>query len=245
MKAEQIFILVHGAWHASWCWEYFAAELRARGNKVLTPDLPGHGSVIRPANTVTFDDYVTSIVELAEQQTEKVILVGHSMAGLIISQVAERIPERISELVYIAAYIPKDQESLLSIAEASESRGLSPYLIIDQGQQEIRLKSVAELEGLFFNQCSHDDAQKAFENLQPQPLQPFTAKMCLGEKFKSIPKRAFICEKDRVLIPSDQLHMAKEVTENIIFVEADHSAYYSGISHIVEHLIGKNFNCRL
>ncbi len=233
MSSPQTFIFLHGAWQASWCWKRVADPLMAAGHRVITPDLPGHGMRMQPTHTVTFQDYVTAIIELVEQQAEPVTLIGHSMAGLIISQVAEHVPNRIKELVFIAAYIPEDNQSLFSIAEKLESRGVSPLLLIDRVKQEIQLKRCPELMSLFFNRCSTKDAQEAFNQLQPQPLQPFTAKVRVGDSFNRVAKRFFICTDDRVLLPSDQLKMSNKATKHITHLDADHSAYYSNTEDLV------------
>lgn len=70
---------------------------------------------------------MNSVIQLVQNQQEQVILVGHSMAGLIISAVAERIPEAIGELVFVAGYVPHDQKSLFSLALESESNNLTPF----------------------------------------------------------------------------------------------------------------------
>lgn len=236
MKKRQLYLFIHGAWHASWCWQKIAPSLLSAGHSVLTPDLPGHGSKLQPAKNITFDHYVTAMVDLVNQQSEPVTLIGHSMAGLIISQMAELIPNKIHELIFIAAYIPQHQQSLLSIAEASESRGASPLLIIDQTKREIRLKSSPELTSIFFNCCSNEDTQYALSQIQPQPLLPFTAPVTLGSHFNHAPKRAFICRQDRALILSDQLRMSQSITDNIVYLDADHAAYFSAADDLIHFL---------
>ena len=236
MPTNKTFIFVHGAWHASWCWQDIATALRAQGHTVLTPDLPGHGTNLCPTHTIQFDDYVTSIITLIKKTSQPVTLIGHSMAGLIISQVAEIIPKRIHELIFLAAYIPQNNESLFSIAETSDSHQLSPYLIIDPIKQVIRLESSPELINIFFNRSSRADAKHAIAQLQPEPLQPFQATVSLGENFKNIAKRAFVSQDDQALVLSDQLRMSQAVTDDITFLDADHAVYYSGKYDIIRAL---------
>lgn len=232
-----IFLLIHGAWHASWCWERVAKQLIGLEHQVITPDLPGHGANIRASHTVNFNDYVSSTIELIQQQSEPVTLVGHSMGGLIISQVAEHIPDRVRELVYVAAYIPQHQQSLLSIAEESASREVSPLLIIDQQKQEIRLNSTPEISNIFFNRCLREDADYASKKLQVQPLQPFTQSVKLSKHFDSVSKKSLVCRFDRAIYFNDQLRMSKQVTDNIVYLDADHAAYYSGAGEIAQALM--------
>lgn len=83
-----VYVLVHGAWHGSWCWRKVVPLLRAKGHTVFTPDLPGHYRSATPCADVTLKTYVDSISDLIVSNNHKVILVGHSMAGVVISQVA-------------------------------------------------------------------------------------------------------------------------------------------------------------
>lgn len=233
------FILIHGAWHASWCWNKIAAHLASHGHKVIAPDLPGHGTNWRPANTVTFNDYVDHVVHLIQQQTEPVTLIGHSLAGLIISQAAEKMADQIRELVFVSAYIPHDNLSLLAIAEASASRAVSPHLLIDRSKHEIALNASPELVNIFFNCCSKEDAEFAMTKLQAQPLQPFTAPVAKGPHFERVPKRSFVSKHDRAMLLTDQERMSKMVTDDIYYLEADHAAYYSADVEIATLLLNK------
>lgn len=237
MHSSQTFILIHGAWHASWCWRPIAKELFLKGHKVLMPNLPGHGLKNQISSSICFNDYVQSVVELIKQQPEQVTLVGHSMAGLVIAEAAEVIPDAIRELVFIAAYVPKNQKSLFSLAQESESNNLTPFLIIDETLQQIRLQCSPDLANIFFNCCSPEDAQKAMARLQPQPLRPFTESVNIGKQFTRISKRSLVCRYDKALLLSDQLRMSREVTDNIVYLDADHAAYYSGVRQIVDELL--------
>ncbi|MCW8410178.1 alpha/beta fold hydrolase [Legionella sp. PATHC035] len=237
MQNSQTFILIHGAWHASWCWKRIAEGLSLNGHKVLTPDLPGHGLKKQVSSCIGLVDYVNDVLQLIQYQQEQVILVGHSMAGFVISELAEIIPNAIRELIFVAGYVPQDQKSLFSIAQESESRNLTPFLIIDELLQEIRLKRSPALAHVFFNRCSRDEMHHAVSKLQNQPLRPFIEPARIGKHFAGIPKRSLVCRYDQALLLSDQLRMSREVTDNIVYLDADHAAYYSGVRQIVDELL--------
>jgi pimeloyl-ACP methyl ester carboxylesterase len=241
MLTPHTFILIHGAWHASWCFQPIKAALESSGHHVLTPDLPGHGIHTRPPASVRFENYVDAIIELIRQQPEPVMLVGHSMAGLIIAQVAERIPAHIKELIFLNAYIPTNNQSLLSLAETQSSKNLLPFLHTDTVKKEITLLKSPELISIFYNRCSHEDATFALKQLQPQPLEPFTAKVRIAQSFEKTPKRSIVCRDDRVLLLANQLNMSKVVTDNIICLDADHSPFYSAPSDLLNALLTPTF----
>lgn len=235
MNTHFSIILVHGAWQSSRCWKAVAQDLSAAGVSVLTPDLPGHGSRLLPGNKVTFKDYTDSIIELIEQQSVPVTLVGHSMAGLIISQVAELIPQRIKKLVYVAAYIPQDGDSLFSMAEAGSSRGLSPYIQLNRSRDEIELYPAAEAMSVLYSMGNELERRDALSDYQAQPMQPFSANVALGKNFENTQKMAILCRYDRAVNYTDQLRMSKQV-ENSVTLEADHSPFYSAAQALSEVL---------
>ena len=117
-QAVKTYILVHGAWHGAWCWYKVVPLLEARGHKVVAPDLPGHGKDTTKPEQVTLADYVNKVVSVANDQNGPVILVGHSMAGVVISQAAEVLgANKISALIYLDAFLPANGESLFALVE--------------------------------------------------------------------------------------------------------------------------------
>ncbi|TAL91179.1 MAG: alpha/beta fold hydrolase [Candidimonas sp.] len=101
------FVLVHGAWHGGWCWAPVAQVLRAFGHQVYTPTLTGLGerSHLLGAN-ITINTFVRDVENvLVWENLHEVILVGHSFGGLAITGVADRVPQRLQQLVYLDAFI--------------------------------------------------------------------------------------------------------------------------------------------
>ena len=227
MSKQQPIILIHGAWHAAWCWQKTAHHLLEAGYTVLTPDLPGHGIKRVAAKTITFNAYTQSVIDLIKAQSQPVTLVGHSMAGLVVSQVAEVMPEAIKSLVYVAAHIPRHGQSLLSIAEQSISRGLSPHLDFDRVQGEIKLAASNEVMSLLYHLCSEEDKAHARNHLQSQPLQPFAATVSLSSRFQNVNKKAILCRHDRALVLADQEKMCEDIIDDVLIIDSDHSPFYS------------------
>ena len=99
------FVLVHGAWHGSWCWKRVRKAIRAQGHDVFTPTLTGVGErshLLSPH--VNLDTHLDDIVNLIRwEELSDVVLCGHSYGGCVISGVADRVPDRIGALVYLDA----------------------------------------------------------------------------------------------------------------------------------------------
>jgi pimeloyl-ACP methyl ester carboxylesterase len=108
------YVLVHGAWHGSWCWKRVRKALQALGHEVFTPTLTGVGErshLLSPQ--VNLDTHIDDVVNLILwEELSDVILCGHSYAGCVISGVADRIPDRIAALVYLDAFVLKNGQCL-------------------------------------------------------------------------------------------------------------------------------------
>lgn len=109
------YVLVHGAWHGGWCWKRVARLLRTAGHEVFTPTLTGLGErehLMSPA--IGLDTHVDDILGVIEyEDLQDVILVGHSYAGMVITGVADKVPERVGRLVYLDAFVPEDGKALV------------------------------------------------------------------------------------------------------------------------------------
>jgi hypothetical protein len=116
-QQHSVFVLVHGAWHGGWCWEKVKEELSAEGDEVYTPTLSGMAEKNdKLDSTINLDTHIQDIVDLiVKQDLHHVILVGHSYAGLVISGVADRIPERLEKLIYLDALLAENGQSAFSV----------------------------------------------------------------------------------------------------------------------------------
>jgi pimeloyl-ACP methyl ester carboxylesterase len=110
------FVIVHGAWGGGWAFRKVDALLRARGHQVYRPTLTGQGERVHLATPeVGFATHVDDVVNtFLFEELEDVVLVGHSYGGMVISGVAERIPDRVRRLVYLDAFVPEDGESVMT-----------------------------------------------------------------------------------------------------------------------------------
>ena len=100
------FVLVHGGYHTADCWERLSPHLHGA---VRAPDLPGRGSSPADLREVRLSRWIDAVThEVAEARSTEVVLVGHSLAGLVLPAVARNIPERITRLVFISAVLPRE-----------------------------------------------------------------------------------------------------------------------------------------
>ncbi len=222
------FILVHGAWHGSWCWHKVKAHLLARGHAVTTPDLPGHFHNQEDFKNVTLARYVAHIEKYVRSSSQPVTLVGHSMAGTVISQIAENIPDKIKRLVYVAAFIPEDHHSLTDEVSKATTPTLDALLTPNIEGAAIHLQISEDLRESFYANCTDDDTAFALSRLQAQPLFPFTDTISIShERFGSVPKLYIQCLCDKAILPQDQHRMAVHAGCTIVTLNTDHSPFFS------------------
>jgi len=117
------FVLVHGAWHSGQCWSRVVPLLGASGSRVFAPTLTGYGETRHLLSPdVGLGTHVADVVKLlVDEDLGDVVLVGHSYAGMVISGVANEVPERIARLVYLDAMVPVDGESALDVLPVSRT----------------------------------------------------------------------------------------------------------------------------
>jgi pimeloyl-ACP methyl ester carboxylesterase len=111
------FVLVPGGWHGGWYFQSFAEALRARGHRAYPVTLTGIGErqhLLRA--DVNLDTHVEDVVQVLQMENlTEVILLGHSYAGMVISGVIDRAPERLGAAVYCDAYVPNDGQSCFDL----------------------------------------------------------------------------------------------------------------------------------
>lgn len=112
-------VLVHGGAHGAWCWEPVLPLLSSRS---LAVDLPPKevrgglrgGPIPASLATTRLDDFVRStIADIDAAGIERFVLVGHSMGGLTIAEIAKRIPERVAQLVFVSCIVPAEGQTMV------------------------------------------------------------------------------------------------------------------------------------
>ena len=234
---RQTYVLVHGAWQAPYVWDVVRTDLLNKGNKVIVVELPGHGSDNTATYTLSLDVYRDEVIEAISTVKEKVILVGHSMGGMVVTAVAERIPAKISKLVYIGAYMPTSGQALTDLASSDPDSKLGPLLIRSADQLTLDVKRDS-LTWLFINDGTQAVKEKVLANYRPEPAIPFTNKVILtNEGFGTVKKVYIKTLLDIVISPGLQDRMiAAAGIKTVLTVNTSHSPFLSR-PHEVSNLL--------
>jgi pimeloyl-ACP methyl ester carboxylesterase len=233
------YVFVHGAWHGAWCWSKVVSLLEGAGHKAIAVDLPGHGRDDTPIAHVTFEAYCNKVREIVEAQPEQVILVGHSMGGRVVTQVAELRPDKIKTAVYLAAILLRHGENTMpadpDIGETLIDRSV---ITSDDGvYQTLREDAIREL---LFHDCSDEDADRAMTLLESrQASQPMTIPMRVtDENFGRVRKVYIECLQDKAVTPAQQKIMyTLTPCDKVISMNVSHSPFLSAPQELADHLV--------
>ena len=231
------FVLIHGAWHGAWCWEKLIPLLEAKGHTAAAPDLPGHGDDPAPAAEQSMDGYVARIAETLDAAPEPAILLGHSMGGMPISAAAEAHPDKVSKLVYLCAFLPRDGEHLLAIEERNPRTTVPPA--VDFAEDGTGTIAPEKHRALFYGGVDGAEMAKAQERLVPQSAAPFMAPVALGDAFAGIPKHYVECTEDGAISIELQRDMhGRYPGVTVHTMKADHSPFLSDPEGLADILDG-------
>jgi pimeloyl-ACP methyl ester carboxylesterase len=183
------FVLVHGAWHGGWCWERVARRLRIAGHRVSAPTLSGLGrraGELTPA--LSLSNHVDDVVAAVQGAQDEVVLVGHSYAGFVVREAADRLGDAVARLVMLDAWVGADGDSLLTVApdwfaealvEAARERGAGWQIPVPP----------PALVGV----DDPDDAAWLTTRMTPHPLKTFSDATALTGAVDTVPTDAIVC----------------------------------------------------
>lgn len=230
------YVLVHGSWHGGWVWDRVSPVLARAGHEVAAPDLPGRGDDPRRPSEITLADHVEAVASAVERSDGPAILVGHSFGGFVISHVAERLPERVGLLVYLAAFLLRRGETVLSVA-TSVPPTIS-HLEVDEDLGLISVRSDAA-RAVFYDDCSAEDAERATGRLVPEALAPRRAPADItAGRFGRVPRVYVETVNDRALVVALQRRMHGSLPcRDVIRLPSGHSPFLSMPEALAERLL--------
>jgi pimeloyl-ACP methyl ester carboxylesterase len=225
-------LLVHGAFGRAACWDRVVPGLRTAGHSAEAIDLPGAGDDPTPVAEITLDRYAQRVCK-ALSEGPPAILVGHSMGGMVITQAAARSPDRIERLVYVAAFVPEDGQSLIDITHLPEATGdqVQANLVVEGDPPVATMAPEAMREGLCH--CADDEQAAWAASIRGrQAVAPFTHPVALGgpdaDAFAELPRAYVMCLQDRAIKPALQRRMLEAAgCDPVIEIDTDHSVWAS------------------
>ena len=220
------FVLIHGAWHGGWCWDGVIQELLKAGHTAEAPTMPGHNPE-DDRSQIKFDDYIDKICDVLSRQPRPVVLVGHSSGGYLLQAAAPRVPEKISRLIFLNAFILPEGQSQFDLVPPDASEAMTA------AAQASPDNCVPVIEDFVRNMLMAGDPVEVqdslIKRLVPQPLTLFKAAI-ETEAFNNLtlPKSVVFCTGDVSLPPGAYLGMAQGLGDfDLIEVDGSHETLFT------------------
>jgi pimeloyl-ACP methyl ester carboxylesterase len=190
---QSTFVLVHGAWHGGWCYSRVAERLRAAGHRVFTPTLTGVGERVHLySRSIDLTTHVTDILNVFKwERLQNVVLVGHSYGGMVVTAVADLIPEKVSSLVYLDAFLPADNQSIMDLQPPERAQAMRA------SATEANDFAVPPASAAFFN-VNEADREWVDSLCTPHPFAALDQRLKLTGGIDRINRKAYVLATGRV-----------------------------------------------
>lgn len=230
------YVLVHGAWADESAWGFIRNDLAKRANVVVV-NLPAHGIDQADGSKTGLEDYVQTVTAAVKKQPGKVILVGHSMAGQIISQVAENIPSKIDKLVYVAAYLPRNGESVSGITNKFLNNKPVEFFEFNKTYSLVSIKKEA-LSNIVCADCPGYMKQMLVKYHRAEPVKGLSDVVRLSAKFAAVTKYYISTTNDNAVPYALQQQMIKAngTVKQVFEMKTSHLPFVSQPQEFLEIL---------
>lgn len=228
------FLLIHGGSHGSWCWQALKRELESRGATVSAPDLPGHGADPTPRQTVNRDSYLSAVrAEIESIDCHDLTLVGHSLAGILLPELADQYAARLNQVVFLAAMVCKPGQRAIDLFPQERQQA---YLDIAEASDDYSVTWPFEkARSVFFNDLTEEQAHWAYDQLTPQPLKVYFDP--IPENVPGCPTRYLICQRDQCLTREWCQEWAARLGVEPDFIDSGHDVMLSHPSELADQLM--------
>ena len=229
-------LFIHGAWHWSGCWYKIVNSNLLSDNKIYALDNAGNG-FSKGLEASNLDEYTSNIQDLINNTKGKFTIIAHSMGGSIASFIANKFPNKVDKIIYVAASMCASNKCALDYFMEEyyfnfmKKLGLENLVIPDTQGQFIKLNLVDKqnIIKLFYNQSPTVDIDIALKNLSELNFAiPFAHKHNYCEEFYSI-KRVYVeCTNDNAMPISMQRQMQSDFpVVKTYTLNTDHSPFFS------------------
>ncbi|XP_002971546.2 putative methylesterase 14, chloroplastic [Selaginella moellendorffii] len=240
------FVFVHGAGHGAWCWYKVLPRLRQAGHAALAVDLSSAGiSTVDPNEVRTLARYSQPLVELIESlpQGNKIVLVGHSLGGIVVTYVMEKYPTKCAAAIFVVASMLPSGPKAIEVRDKAVMSGFSEIVdrFYTKGSEvptSSRLKP-EHRQPVLYHLCSSEDVELANLLLKPNPLLPPSeiAVEYTKEKYGSVPRYYIKGMHDRVIPAAMQDYLVENnPPDGVLELASDHSPFFSTPYELVEAL---------
>jgi pimeloyl-ACP methyl ester carboxylesterase len=222
-------VLVHGAWHGSWCWQRVLPLIQQRGYTVRTIDLPSIGA--DPQSAVNLSTDAATVRSRLDQIQGPIVLCGHSYGGMVLSLAAARHPA-VRHLVYLCAFLPDDNQSLVDIGGGKPE----PWIQVDERGNTIPDPSLTPT--LFYNDCDRETQDWAARRISSMPVATFLERVP-RPAWHDIESTYVVCSRDQAIPVDLQRQVLAPRATHTIELDSSHSPFFSQPQALSDLLIAR------
>jgi pimeloyl-ACP methyl ester carboxylesterase len=119
-----VIVLAHGAWSSAWAWKKVRPLMAAAGHQFFTPSYTGLGERAHLANpSNALETHIEDVLGVIKYEAlRNVVLLAHSYGGMVATGVADRVRDRIAQLIYLDAFVPDDGQALVDLTPGERER---------------------------------------------------------------------------------------------------------------------------
>jgi pimeloyl-ACP methyl ester carboxylesterase len=225
------FVLVHGMSHGGWAWDLLRAKLERGGHRVVAPDLPGHGRRAHERRRASLATYARAVADATiAAGFSRALVVGHSLAGIVLPGVAALIPARIARLVFLAAVVLPDGRSTLD-AHLTPAGGQMLRGLARAGDGAAQYPALFEW-ARWMSDLPLGDARVsgALPQLTPQPIRPLREPVRMRALAAlRVPRTYIRCLRDAAVTPARAAEYAARLGVTPIDLDCAHNPMLSAV----------------
>lgn len=237
LARAEIYVIVHGAFQSGKAWSDVVRTLERRGATAIAVDLPGRNGV--GAKSQTLSGYRDAVLSVVRSQPEPVLLVGHSFGGMTISEVAEAAPERIKRLIYVAAYLPRNGETMQALAGEDHDNKFTQENFVVAPDYATATVLPRDASLIFANDVQGKKQKAIAASLLAEPLAPMAAPSTVtAERFGSVSKAyVFTLRDNAVSLPMQRRMVNRNAVALKYEIDTGHSPFLTQPKKLADTLI--------
>jgi pimeloyl-ACP methyl ester carboxylesterase len=229
------YVLIHGACHRGDCWDQVIHHLEQQGHRAYAPTVGGNEP--NGNKYITYDDAIEHVISyIKERDLQNIILLGHSLGGTHIQQIAQKIPDRIKRLIFLGGAVSLHEKSIAeSLDGVVNLAALLPDIVFGE-PFEIQFPIWRDV---FINDGDLDTAKKAYETLTSNPTTVFMEKLDLAKFYAlHIPKTYLHGSVDTVVpYPAYEKMAGRLGLHRFLQFEGSHEPMFSMPKELAEKII--------
>ncbi|KTD59881.1 Pyrethroid hydrolase [Legionella santicrucis] len=232
-------LLVHGALFTSAGWQEVQSHLQNLNYNVVTIDVPGRAGDGIIAKDVTLSMATEKLCKVANLQRGKVVLVGHSQGGALITKALDKCGSKVKALVYLTAVMPLNGEKAFDDLNESDAENFNADTFFDEENAIFHINYNGPIKETFMADVTPEQYERALHNMVPEPAN--ISEEILNypiELFNAIPKFYIETTEDKIISIATQRKIERKTKfEKIYIMNTSHSPFLSNSKELANHLI--------